>query len=315
MNDRRSNNIEIVENMKQRVQTCILCGNSVFKRISKQLRDSHQHTVVTCLTCGHVQISPIPSPEEDKDFYNKNRQARNIGKTIDINRLKKISPHDTLRRVKFIVDRFQKTASILDIGAGYGFFIDSLSKLGYQVKGIEVSKERRDVAAKITDVEILNIDLYNSTIEPYEQFDIITLFHVLEHLRDPAKFCTILRDYLVDGGHLVIEVPNLNDCMLNACAAYRSFYWQRAHISYFTPDTLVHVLTKVGFPEIEMICVQRYSITNMLNWRLFGKPQLLSPSFEVNKMFSWVDHYYKSRLEGTMRCVTLMVVAQKKEFK
>lgn len=315
MNNKHFNNIEIDENMKQTGQTCIICGNNVFTRISNQLRDSDQHTVVMCLTCGHIQISPIPSSEEDKVFYNKNRQAKNIGKTTNINRLFKISSNDTRRRVKFIADRSPKTASILDIGTGYGFFVDSLSKLGNPTKGIEVSKERRDAAAKFTDVKILNIDLYNSKIEPYEHFDIITLFQVLEHLRDPIKFCTILREYLTEGGVIVIEVPNHNDWMLNACATYRSFYYQRAHISYFTPDTLRYVLTKADFPEIEMIGVQRYSIKNMLNWRLFNKPQLQSPSFEVSRIFSWLDHYYKSRLERLMRCDTIMAVCTKKAFR
>jgi len=289
--------------------TCILCGSRKgFEQIADHLRDSQQHSVIRCINCGHVQIAPLPSPEDDKRFYDENRQAKNIGERTEIDHLRTVESYDTIRRTKFIVSRFPQAITVLDVGCGHGFFLAEMSCLGYRVKGIEISRERRTVAEKVTTAAILNVDLLESTPE-LEAFDVITMFHLLEHLSDPVKFCKILRRYLTEQGSLVIEVPNLDDLMLEACPPYRSFWWQRAHISYFNRNTLHRVLVEAGYSDIGILGVQRYGIDNRASWLVTGKPQIDSPSFETAGSYTWLERYYKSYLENILRCDTLMAVA------
>lgn len=292
--------------------TCILCGNTgEFKQLAGHLRDSCQHSVVQCGICGHVQITPLPSYEEDRKFYDENQQAKNIEAPTDINHLRNIQSYDTRRRAKFITDRFPVETRILDIGTGQGFFLAELFQLGYHIKGIEISQEKRTAAQQITTAPILNIDLLQSSPK-IGTFDVITMFHLIEHLTDPIRFCRIVRRYLTNQGCLIIEMPNLDDLMLDSCPTYRLFWWQRAHISYFGARTIQHVLREAGYAEVEVLGIQRYGIDNMMNWLVNGKPQLDAPSYETSSPYRWLEQYYKSHLEKTLRCDTLMAIGSKK---
>lgn len=180
--------------------------------------------------------------------------------------------------------------------------------MGYNVSGIEPSFERRMMAERVCNVAIHDINLLESTPD-IGAFNIITLFFVLEHLSEPIRFCSILRRYLIDEGCLIVEVPNLDDLMLEACPQYRSFWWQRAHISYFSTNTLRRVLVEAGFANVELVGVQRYGIENMMNWLITGKPQIQSPSFETTGPYQQFEQKYKTHLENTMRYDTLVAVA------
>lgn len=128
---------------------CIVCGGHKFELIADRLRDSDQHKVVRCTRCGPVQISPLPSLEGDKVFYDMNRQSKNIGEIIEIAHLRSKKQYDTRRRANFVANRFPISNSVLDVGSGYGFFLEAMSYLGYNVSGIEPSFERRMIAERI----------------------------------------------------------------------------------------------------------------------------------------------------------------------
>ena len=92
-----------------------------------------------------------------------------------------------------------------------------------------------------------------------DHFDTIAIFHTLEHISDPITFLKNAKKLLNPKGMVVIEVPNCDDFNLRLNKAYEEFYWERAHIHYFNPKTLSHVLDRSGFNS-KIIGVQRYSI-------------------------------------------------------
>jgi len=292
-----------------RYKTCIICQGTEFQRVTDRVRDSDDYKVFKCLKCGLVQILPLPSPEEDKAFYDRDQQSKSVWEKVEIDKIRKNSSHDTKRRAKFIASCVPPRSKILDIGSGYGFFLEEMSNASYLMTGIEISKERRELAKKVTSVPILDVDLTKSPPD-LGKFDAITMFHVLEHLSNPVGFLQNLHPILAKGGHLFVEVPNLEDLMLEACAPYRSFFWQRAHASYFSSDTLRRVLLDAGFKTVEIKGVQRYGIDNMMNWIMIGEPQLQEPSFQTSGPYSWLEQYYKAYLEDKKICDTLMAIAR-----
>lgn len=187
------------------------------------------------------------------------------------------SKHDTQRRLEFIKKTFDKKTTILDIGSGYGFLLKALEENGFDSIGVEISKERRHISSRVTDVEIWP-DKIEGPNQTNKKFDVITLFHVLEHISSPIKLCSDLQTYLKPEGSLIIEVPNANDHMLRLSKNYRKFFWQIAHVSYFTSQTIKKILKKAGFSNIKVSGIQRYSFENALHWLRNGKPQLESPS-------------------------------------
>lgn len=295
--------------MKETKNTCILCGYAgKSDKIASKLRDSTSHSVVRCIRCGHVQISPIPSPEEEKKFYDLNKQPKNVGIKISIDSLKGRQRYDIIRRANFVSGRTKPGSSILDVGSSYGFFLDEMRNRGYKANGIEISKERLEISKKVTRAKVFKINLLENSVN-IGKYDVITISHILEHVSLPIKLCYILKYYLKSGGCVIAEVPNLDDPMLLASKGYKSFWWQRAHISYFSQNTLLRVFREAGYKNIKITGVQRYGIDNMMNWLCRGKPQVDSPNFETKGQYKWLEKYYKSYLERRKTCDTLIVIA------
>ena len=285
---------------------CILCKHGNLKTISGQVRDSKKHGIVKCQKCKHVQLYPIPTPEEDKKFYDKDLQNKNIRYYGSIEDHRKKSIDDTIRRLELIQKITPKKSKVLEIGAGHGFFVELAHKRGFDITGIEISQEKRAMAKKVTKAKILDIDI-NFQMPNLENLDLVVMFHVLEHIVDPISFLKKIKKLLKPGGKLVVEVPNCDDFQLTLNDAYKNFYWQRAHIHYFTPKILKKVLNAAGF-KAEIMGVQRYSIENMLSWRLTNKPQLNDPTYSLPKPYDWIEKSYKEHLEKNLKCDTLIAV-------
>lgn len=293
--------------MKKR---CILCGNNKFSKISEQVRDSKKYQIIKCKICSHIQLNPIPSLEEDKIFYDKNLQDKNIRYYGGIAENRKKSLEDTLRRVNFISKFTSKKNKILEIGSGHGFFLEAMEKLNFDITGIEISREKRKLAKRITKRKILNLNLNKESLGD-EKFDVIMMFHVLEHLVNPIEFAKKLKQNITKKGKLIVEVPNSDDQLLFQNIEYTKFYWQRGHISYFNPKTLQTVFKKAGY-NVKILGIQRYSIENMMNWKLTGKPQIDFPTYNLPKELDWIDVYYKTQLEKQLICDTLIAICEKK---
>ena len=134
------------------------------------------------------------------------------------------------------------------------------------------------------------------------------MFHVLEHLAQPINFLKKVKKHIKPNGRILIEIPNLDDFQIEKNSAYRDWFWQRAHLQYFSPKTLKLVLKKSGFKSIRVFGIQRYSIENMMYWKLNLKPQLKMPSFTTSEDFIWLDKYYKKYLEKNLKSDTIMTI-------
>lgn len=288
---------------------CIICNNSNLTKVSEKTRDSNKHSVMKCSKCDMVQLSPIPTERENQEFYNQGKQIKNINEPTKINILRRNQKSDTIRRANFLSKFAPPNSTILDIGAGFGFFIEEVRKRNFQPTGIEISRFARKISEKITDVPVLNIDIIRESLKM--KFDVITLFHVLEHIRKPIEFLRVLRSNLKQNGKLIIEVPNFDDLMVKSNDAYRNFYWQRAHLLYFNKKTLMYVVKKAGFLNCKTYYEQRYSLNNFMNWIINHQPQIQQPSFNVTGNYQWLEDIYKDRLIKMGKSDTLILIAIK----
>ena len=288
---------------------CLVCQNKHFEIISKRVRDSSDHQVIKCKNCGLLQLFPMPLIEEDKKFYDQNRQVKNIKAPTDLSTIRKNSLDDTKRRAKMVSGCVKKNQTILDFASGYGFFLKEMENLGYKITGIEISKERREMSAKVSKTEVLDVNLLeDDAVLP--KFDCITLFHALEHVNNPTSFLKIIKKHLNNNGKLIVEVPNTDDMLIGACEGYRNFYWQRAHLLYFNAKTLKKTIQKAGFSIIDVFHIQRYSIENFMNWFILGKPQIKTPLFQTESIYKWLEDYYKKYLSKKGKSDTLILIAK-----
>lgn len=292
---------------------CNLCNTGEFELVKSQLRDDKvKYKVFRCTMCGHIQLLPRPTEQEDKEFYNKNLQDRRRQKEIDYEKLWANNLFDTARHVRLLRELCDDNTDmrILDIGAGYGFFVRALYEAGYgDVTGIEVSEERRAFAREHTPVPIIDYDV-NNLCPDIGTFDIITLFHVLEHMPEPVVFLKKIKILLRPGTFFICEVPNVRELLLEQCPAYNDFYWIRAHLNYFSRDTLANCFRRAGYVNVEMRFEQRYGLINLCNWFTVGKPQIERPVFEISDAYKPVEVFYRDYLASQGRSDALIAIAR-----
>ena len=288
---------------------CMICNNSKFILISDRVRDSKKQKIGKCKKCSHIQMLPIPTPEEERSFYTRNLQVKNINYQSTVSKMWEKSKSDTTRRINFLKKNISKNKNILEIGSGYGFFLERMTRLGYKITGIELTEEKIRISKRISKARVLDYDLTERNPD-IGKFDAIVMFHVLEHIINPVLFLKKIKELLKTKGKLIIEVPNADDFQLNFNKKYREWYWQRAHIHYFTPKILKKILQKAGYKNIKLVGVQRYSIENFFNWKLIKKPQLGDPTYNLDKELAWLERLYKNYLEKNFTCDTIVMLVK-----
>ena len=105
-------------------------------------------------------------------------------------------------------------------------------------------------------------------------YDLITAFHVIEHLAEPRAMLTSLAGSLAPNGWLIIEVPSAHDILLALydCDAFQRFTYWSQHLFLFNPSTLKTLVRQAGLRMVALQHYQRYPISNHLHWLSSGKP-------------------------------------------
>lgn len=165
-------------------------------------------TIVKCKKCGLIFPNPQPIPINLQDHYGISPDAYWSDDYFKI-----VSNYlDSFILQMNKIQLIKKDAKILDVGAGIGKAMIEFERNGYDVYGIEPSRSFYQFAIdkmNISKEKIKNEAIENSTFEE-NQFDVITMFAVLEHLYDPARAVEQVLKWLKPGGLLFIEVPSSN---------------------------------------------------------------------------------------------------------
>lgn len=226
--------------------SCLLCNSEQLRFITRTLRDTQSNSVYQCKKCGLYQLQPIPSDDEIFSFYHSLRHSIPKTEKGELRWKELVSLNDTKRRAYF-VSQLKERGYLLDYGFGYGFFLKEMVERGYLVTGVELSQIRINSAKD----KLPNIPLHNSleNIQDNSQ-DIITLFHVLEHVTNPVGLLKRLAKKLKKEGLIIVEVPNVEDRLMQWNKPYYDFYWKKAHLSYFSSNTLKKCLEQAGLSTL-----------------------------------------------------------------
>lgn len=172
--------------------------------------------------------------------------------------------HIARRRIEWLSQR-SLPGPLLEIGPGRGYLLDEARVAGFDPVGVEPSPQ---LAARITaefgvPVEcgfVGEVDL------PHDEYDVICLYHVLEHVEDPVDLLRRLGELLAADGLLVIEVPNFASAM----AQRRGDRWAAVqltelHVSQFAPRTLRQLVERAGLEvaEVDTVAPWHYLPPNL----------------------------------------------------
>ncbi len=294
---------------------CIICSSKGLTFLNN-LRDDDTHFAVECHSCGHVQIAPMPTIEEDEEFYQSNEMNRRlISKDIleDKQMMLKYEIWADIQR-DIIINKFpHKNLKILEIGSGYGWFVEKMRKAGYDTDGIELSKEKREMAESFLNVELFSYNLLEKELpnKMIQKYDLICMFHVLEHILNPHIFIKKALEALKHNGTLFIIVPNFFDHLKQYSENYNNFSYFRSHLSYFKPTTLENLLGLCGLKDITCKGTQLYSLENAIHWLRNGTPYLENCQIEMPTGLEWIGTYYKKELERQLISDGLIAIGRK----
>ncbi len=212
--------------------TCIACGSRTFGKIKKvDAKDGKPIYLSTCEACGLVQLCDVPDETDLSRFYRE--EYRKSYRKSDTPKPRHIfrAGHLASERLSRLNAHVAPGKRLLDVGAGGGEFVYLAGQAGFDAMGVDPSSGYLEFARTQYGVNVLN-DGYNSA-QIKGTFDVVTLFHVLEHLPDPKTTIRDLSLRLNTGGILFIEVPNLGSKNVSP-----SNMFFKAHISYFSPNSL-----------------------------------------------------------------------------
>ncbi|MFX0186789.1 MAG: class I SAM-dependent methyltransferase [Candidatus Hodarchaeota archaeon] len=169
---------------------------------------------------------------------------------LKVSRIKKLIQYPNYLRIRrlwksiLFIPKYKKNGKILDIGCAYGGFLYKLKKLGWEVKGIELSEEAVEYCINNykLNVEKVSIEEYQTD----EKFDIIYLRNVLEHIESPKKALTKIVSFLKPEGLLIISLPDFSGLEVRLFKKYSYCLQLPFHLYHFTPNTLDNYLKLVG---------------------------------------------------------------------
>ena len=165
--------------------------------------------VVECSGCHLIRLYPWPDATELQTFYPKNYWFSTDGDTAG--RLEEVYRRFVLRdHVSFVTGALRDLpngVSVLDVGCGGGLFPRMLSEKGYRAYGLDYSPQAARVAWTRNGVPTVCSDLAAAPFAG-QSFAAVTMFHVLEHLYDPASYLQAAHQLLRPNGRLIVQVPN-----------------------------------------------------------------------------------------------------------
>lgn len=193
-----------------------------------------------CHKCHIAFTSPIVSFESLKLFYSQGLYGNKSNRLhILIEIAQQIFQWSRLRKIT----RVRQRGKLLDIGCGKGRFLAYAALYGWDVYGTEPSENSRRIACSTLKGRIVG----NLKELPMEKFDVITLWHVFEHVSTPVEMLRQLHPYLKPGGVLCVAVPNLASWQARLGKSRWSHLDVPRHVFHYTPETLQYVLDLSGY--------------------------------------------------------------------
>jgi len=194
-------------------------------------------------------LRTFPEPENLDNYYNSEDY---ISHTDSANNLVEklyqyIKKYNLKKKVNLINKYTDSDKKLLDIGAGTGDFLKSSKQNGWEIYGIEPSKKARDLAFK-KGVELKErLDLLDQ-----RSFQVITLWHVLEHLPDLELQIEKITSLLHKNGTLMIAVPNFKSYDAEHYKEYWAAYDVPRHLSHFSQFSISKLFAKSGMKVVKV---------------------------------------------------------------
>jgi 2-polyprenyl-3-methyl-5-hydroxy-6-metoxy-1,4-benzoquinol methylase len=223
---------------------------------------SPSFTVVRCRQCELCYTNPRPTPAAIGRFYNdsyaphqtlpaalkKSRHGSKLWRRIT----GKKQPNWERGEIEPV-----GKCRLLDFGCGAGLFLRQMHNRGWQVAGLDFSEKVVQQVREKLKLPVLLGTLPHPDLPP-ESFDLVTLWHSLEHVHQPLEVLREVNRLLVPGGKVLVAVPNIDSVPFRWFGSSWYGLDLPRHLTHFTPTTLRNILYRAGF-QFEAMQMVRHS--------------------------------------------------------
>ena len=253
---------EIYKKQKKRIKDirsfqCNLCKN---KKGDIFLSWRKNYKLITCKKCGAVNsnISHIDEIEFINSVYNDKNYTEKMFKVIANNYNYRKNTFGK-ERYEYTIKRLnlKNNSKVLDLGCGFAYFLNYLKNKKINYKGIEPSKSIADFCKSKLK---LNVETGNLNDEKDNHYNLITLFDVIEHLKDPCSYYKSINKKLKKGGYCVAYTPNIHSLSYALMGSEQNTMLPFEHLSFFNEKSLKYLAKRTGF---EIYSIETYGFDIM----------------------------------------------------
>jgi 2-polyprenyl-3-methyl-5-hydroxy-6-metoxy-1,4-benzoquinol methylase len=229
----------------ERLEQCPLCQKNDFKNflvVQDKLVSQESFVIVACENCGFKFTNPRPNEASIGTYYESEEYIShsNTNKGI-ISKAYKVVRSMTIRQKVDLVNRISEKGRLLDYGCGTGHFLTACQKEGWTINGVEPSQNARNTASELTGVAIM--PSLETSLLPY-QFEVVTLWHVLEHIHSLQETFAQLVQLTRPQGKIIIAVPNADSLDAKEYKENWAAYDVPRHLYHFNQQTMKRLLKK-----------------------------------------------------------------------
>lgn len=240
----------------EKLTTCLVCGNSEFTTeltCKDFVATNESFDITRCNKCSFLFTNPRPDSTEIGKYYQSDKYVSHAGKKEGLGIMYKV--YDIVRNYSIkqkldLIKNYHNSGNLMDLGCGLGYFLDGAIKdKTYQCIGADVSE---DAINYVKDT--FGYKVYNETeLDTFEinSFDVITQWHVLEHVHYLNERMNQLYKLLKPDGTMFIAIPNSNSWDAKNYKEFWDGYDVPRHLYHFNQNSFKLLMEKHGFKIVE----------------------------------------------------------------
>ncbi len=238
----------------KKISECPVCGSENienFLQLDDYFLTKESFNISHCLECGFKFTNPVPRETDLPKYYESDEYIShsNTSKGL-INKIYQMVRNYSIKKKVGVAVANSGSGEALDIGCGTGDFLNAMYKKGWKVKGIEPNETARKNA-----INNFNLDVYDeSRLFDFDEksFDVITMWHVLEHVYNLDKNLTQIKKILRKDGRLVIALPNADSLDAKIYKKFWAAYDVPRHLYHFNISSFSKLMDKYGFEMVKI---------------------------------------------------------------
>ncbi len=236
----------------EKLESCPICSHTKFENylICEDYSVSGESfALVKCDKCKLVFTNPRPSLSILPNYYKSEEYISHTDKgNSPLNILYKLVRKYTLSWKFNLIQKYAKPGTLLDYGCGTGDFLLKASRKDWVTFGLEPDKEARKIAQAKNEKQI-----HESIADLKEKVDVITAWHVIEHVYDLLDTLKKLKDKMNKGGYIFLAVPNHKSFDATFYNAYWAAYDVPRHLYHFDQESMSYLIKKLKFELMDTI--------------------------------------------------------------